>query len=589
MEDMRNLVPRQAPEGFLTWVSAICQDELDTHGFLYEQEWVEDWGLDVLMDEWASPRKRKMVRVQCSCCGYQDLYHYGRGLRGYGFILPESFTEMEGGQVYEDGDAILCPSCGCPVQIRRRAALRQKGYFVPSESRAMSAAVVGEDHLLALTGWVIQRRVSYGGGEWLEAVAAEAYVFSPTDCAQLMGWVNACSGNAGYFIQYTREWRQPREWRERWGEADEIFSLSEELLAESCLPHCKLDVYMEHRPGAYHFPVAWLRLYQAHPSVESVLVHGLPRVLDDLLYSQCRREDQWEKNKKGLPDLHELDWSQTRPAQMLHLNREELRLARDQDWGQLFWDLFRYSKAAGELLTGEDIVNAFYLGDDHVGQLVGRGPVAKSIRYLLQQCGQWEDAYVPEPEDEDPPADAECPDVQILTDYWDMAQRLGWDLSNDRVRFPHDLFAAHDEAAVQVSFLKEKGLAPSFRVRRMQLRKYVFAADGFFIRPAASQKELTDEGNALHHCVSSYGKNHASGKTAIFFIRRKRAPKESYYTLELDEKKLEVRQNRGLRNCPRTPEVQAFEELWIRWVRAGAPRDGSGKPVIDVGREVIVA
>lgn len=119
--------------------------------------------------------------------------------------------------------------------------------------------------------------------------------------------------------------------------------------------------------------------------------------------------------------------------------------------------------------------------------------------------------------------------------------------------------------------------------------KYVFAADGFFIRPAASQKELTDEGNALHHCVSSYGKNHASGKTAIFFIRRKRAPKESYYTLELDEKKLEVRQNRGLRNCPRTPEVQAFEELWIRWVRAGAPRDGSGKPVIDVGREVIVA
>ena len=84
----------------------------------------------------------------------------------------------------------------------------------------------------------------------------------------------------------------------------------------------------------------------------------------------------------------------------------------------------------------------------------------------------------------------------------------------------------------------------------------------------------------MHHCVSGYGQRHAEGKTAIFFIRRKSRSRESYYTLELDEKTLTVRQNRGLRNCPRTPEVRAFEELWLSWVRAGAPRDERGKPVI---------
>ena len=278
-------------------------------------------------------------------------------------------------------------------------------------------------------------------------------------------------------------------------------------------------------------------------------------------------------------EVHELDWSQTRPAQMLHLNKEELHLAREQGWGQLFWDLFRYSKAAGELLTGEDIENAFFLGDEHVGQLVGRGPVAKSIRYLLQQCDQIETGYVPEPEDEDPPADAQVPDVQILTDYWAMAERLGWDLTNERVRFPHNLFAAHDEAAAQAAQLEEKSLPAKFRVRRMVLRKYAFAADGLLIRPAASQQELTDEGNALHHCVSTYGKKHANGKTAIFFIRRKNAPGKSFYTLELDDRELTVQQNRGMRNCPRTPEVRAFEELWLSWVRAGAPRDSDGKPI----------
>ena len=577
MEDVRALVPRTPPEGFLTWAAAALEGELDTHGFLYEVEWVEDYGLDFLLDEWASPRKRKMVRVQCSCCGYEDRYHYGRGQRGYGFVLPESYAEVEGGTVYEDGDSILCPSCGCPVQIRRRAGLKGKGYFVPAESRAMSAAVVGEERLLVLTGWVLQRRVFYGGGERLEAIPAEAYVFSARDCAQLMGWTNAYSGTAGYFIQYTRAWRQPRNWTDCWGQEEHIFGLTEELLGESCLPHCKLDVYLEPRPGAYHFPVAWLRLCQAHPNAEAALLHGLPRVLDDLIYAKCRLE----QHTRGDIEVHELDWSQTKPARMLHLNREELRLAREQDWGKLFWDLFRYSKADGELLTGEDMVNAFRLGDEHVGQLVGRGPVAKSIRYLLGQCELAETGYVPEPEDEDPPAYATVPDVQILTDYWDMAQRLGWDLTNERVRFPHDLFAAHDEAAAQAAQLEEKSLPAKFRVRRMVLRKYAFAADGLLIRPAGSQRELTDEGNALHHCVSTYGKKHANGKTAIFFIRKKNAPRQSYFTLELDEQELTVRQNRGMRNGPRTPEVRAFEELWLSWVRAGAPRDKAGRPVVE--------
>ncbi|MBS5135877.1 MAG: PcfJ domain-containing protein [Oscillospiraceae bacterium] len=578
MEDVRELVPRKLPEGFLTWAAAALEGELDTHGFLYEVEWVEDYGLDFLLDEWARAKKRKMVRVQCSCCGYEDRYHYGKGQWGYGFVLPESYTEVEGGTVYEDGDSILCPSCGCPVQIRRRAGLKGRGYFVPAESRAMSAAVVGNERLLVLTGWVLQRRVFYGGGERLEAIPAEAYVFSARDCAQLMGWANAYSGTAGYFIQYTRAWRQPRNWTDRWGNEEHIFGLTEELLEESSLPHCKLDVYMEHRPGAYHFPVEWLRLCQAHPNAEAALIHGLPRVLDDLIYAKCRLE----QNKQGDIEVHELDWSQTKPARMLHLNREELRLAREQDWGRLFWDLFRYSKAAGELLTGEDMVNAFRLGDEHVGQLVGRGPVAKSIRYLLGQCELAETGYVPEPEDEDPPAYAAVPDVQILTDYWNMAQRLGWDLTNERVRFPHDLFAAHDEAAAQAAQREEKGLAAKFRVRRMVLRKYVFAADGLLIRPAGSQKELTDEGNTLHHCVGTYGKKHANGETAIFFIRKKTAPRESYFTLELDEQGLTVRQNRGMRNGPRTPEVLAFEELWLSWVRAGAPRDKTGRPVVEV-------
>ena len=585
MEDMREQISRDPPEGFLEWAARELAGELDTFGFLYEQEWAEDWGLEQLLDEWAKPRKRRMVRVECSCCGYRDLYHYGRDYKaGYGFVLPESYTEVEGGTIYGDGENILCPQCGTPVLIRKRADVRKKGYFVTAETQAMSASLVGKGRFLALTCWMIQRQASVGGGSRLVAIPAEAYVFSPTECAQLMGWTNGYSGNGGYFIQYTRAWRQPKGWRERWGQEEHIFGLTPELVAASCLPHCKLDVYMAERPGVRHYPVAWLRLCQAHPNAEAVLIHGLPRVLDDLLRER-NREDLWEKNVKGLPELPKLDWSQTRPAQILGLTKDELRLGREQDWGMLYWDLYRRSKEAGEVLTGQDIVNAFYLGDDHVGELVGRGPVSRSIRYLLHQCGQWEDAYEPEPEDEDPPPDAVIPDVQTLIDYWTMAGQLGWDLTDSQLRFPHNLMAAHDEVAAEVAKLAEAGRAQLFRLRRKQLARWSFAWGDMLIRPAASQKELTDEGNSLHHCVSRYGKDHAEGRTAIFFVRRRSKPKESYYTLELDERKLVVRQNRGLRNCPRTPEVLAFEELWLGWVRSGAHRDQRGKPVVQAVRQ----
>lgn len=84
------------------------------------------------------------------------------------------------------------------------------------------------------------------------------------------------NNTAGYFISYTRDWRQPRRWSERWGAAKAVYGLTPELVERSCLPHCKLDVYMQGGTGPARHPVAYLRLYQERPNVEHVLVHGLP-------------------------------------------------------------------------------------------------------------------------------------------------------------------------------------------------------------------------------------------------------------------------------------------------------------------------
>ena len=576
MEDVRKLVQRTPPEGLLAWAEKR-RPELSVEGLVIETEWAEDWSLETVLDERARGKKVRAIRARCSACTQSGLlWRQKDGYGRWGFIHPDRWTEGGEFDVSVPGDEVTCPFCGERVVVIQKSKLGRKGYFVTGTARVMSAAVEGKEKYLVLTGWTVERRVYANARRELTAIPAEAYVFSARDCAQLMGWVNSYSGTAGYFIQYTRAWRQPRAWRECWGPETELFGLTPELVAGSCLPHCKLDVYMEPRFGCgARYPVAWLRLYQAHPSAEGLLTRGLPQVLDELL-REAVTHPNWKDNRQGLAELTELRWTESRPSRMLGLTKDELALARQMGWGALFWRLFTGAKALGERLTEADICNAFSLGDEHVTDLVGRGPVGKSLRYLLHQC----ELTGVEEEDEDPDPNGAM-DVQTLLDYWDMAERAGYHLDDPAVRWPRNLLAAHDRMSGLLATQEAHDQAGLFRVRRRLLSRYTFQANGLLIRPAGSQRELKEEGEKLCHCVASYGKRHARGETAIFFLRRKAKPGVPFYTLELDERTLTVRQNRGRRNGPRTSEVQAFEELWLSWLKAGAPRDKGGHPVLE--------
>lgn len=589
MENVAKLVSRTPPEGLTAW--APVRDDLETWGLVYEAVWVPDYSLETMLDEGAGPRKIKAVKVRCSCCGESRLLPWAKTDErhgGYGFSQEDERsgeTALVGA-----GDESICPICGVPVRVKKAAEIG-RGYFVADKTGVMSASVVGKEKYLVLTGWTIQRRVSRNATARLEVLPAEAYVFAREDCRKLMGWRNSYSGNAGYFVSYTQDWSEPQKWSESWGRAGGIFGLTPELVAGSCLPNCKLDVYMEtFQNEKPKFPIMYLRLYQQHPNVENLLLSGLPMVLDDLL-EEARRFGDWEReNSKGLPRVKDIRWGEARPDRMLGLTKDELRLGREQGWDAFFWRLFVRTKAQGEHLTGEDVQRAFMLGDPNLLELPGQGPVGKSIRYLLKQQERYDWAYnypyVYEEDDEEPdePVPGAYSDVTTLLDYWAACRALGRNLDDVQVRFPRNLIEAHDAAAEQRRIAEAKKadapLAPRFRVRRRQLAKYIFEAEGLKIIPAGSRAELQKEADTLHHCVWTYARRHAEGDTAIFFIRRTVEPWKPYYTLELDEKTLTVRQNRGLRNCGKTAAVQAFEDLWISWARAGAKRDERGRPVL---------
>lgn len=108
--------------------------------------------------------------------------------------------------------------------------------------------------------------------------------------------------------------------------------------------------------------------------------------------------------------------------------------------------------------------------------------------------------------------------------------------------------------------------------RAAALDRYSYSSGKMLIYPASCLEDLLKESDQLHHCVKTYAQEIADGKTAIFFIRNTVDPLQSFFTLELDEETLAVRQNRGRYNCERTDEVRKFEQEWLGWLHGGARR-----------------
>lgn len=147
-------------------------------------------------------------------------------------------------------------------------------------------------------------------------------------------------------------------------------------------------------------------------------------------------------------------------------------------------------------------------------------------------------------------------------DYINDCTKLGMDLTQDAVLFPSNLHNAHQNTIEQVRVQADALLDKQIAARCLVLQKYRFEASGFILRPAASSQELIDEGKALHHCVGTYAKNYADGRTNLFVIRRAEEPDKPFYTLEIYGTSNAITQCRGLRNCSPTDEVKAFLDLF---------------------------
>lgn len=593
MENYTKAVSRVPPEGL--WESE--RDRLDTYGIIYSKEFIPAADPDSVIG--AGQGKTPAVRCRCSACGEEFYRPWARtaGPDGaaYGFIE----TGSGGVFLVGSGDSMECPVCGTHCCVKCASRIRSDinagtRAFITAETGAMSAQLLpGNDgeRPLVLICWKLRRYCTHTGGDLKVILPADAYVFAPDGRSKLTGSHRSYSGTAGYFMVYKSKWDQPKDWHSDWGRQDRIYGLTPELTEKSCLRNSRLWEYMQDAGINSAYPVEYLSLWQEHPQVENLAAQGAGYLLSELTAERNTVRDR-EDNRRGLFTYDLIDFGQRRPSAMLGLTREEFRRMTGHKWSAGLLRLYLARKRAGELLTDEDIENVFMLGGDlELGKMhypPGAG-AGKAARYLLRQIECAEYRYDHEIDEYCDPEEYYQISAGLLRDYWDMAGHCGWDLRDPAVRWPKDLEAAHDRAAEAERTILDRQSAALFRKRYKELKKYSFAHGGIRISPCATQDQLTREGSTLHHCVAGYAHRVARGETSIFFIRREKAPRTPWYTLEFDEKNLVVRQNRGKRNCARTPEVKAFEQLWLSWIHDGCPRDGQGEPVINDNREAATA
>lgn len=457
----------------------------------------------------------------------------------FGVLLPDG--PKIGGQ------EAICPECGASVRLAHVGSFCQ---VIDQYSHWCALDRIGDK--LVIYCWVAQRDVCKDGTYLTSVKPFEAYVVEQKKVVRLTAYVKFMSS-----CHLTEEWRQVKICHDTLGIVNHLLPFDPSLLEGTSVENSKLDLYMSLKGEKY--PVSYLRLFLRHQNVENLLVQGAGELVAEMIDQEMGHYG----SIRGVPKLVDVNWKEKRPAQMLGLNKDEFAFLVSQQWNAKELDLYCKFRYVDQAKLPEDMELFRKSTVWSVNKLIDEGhPVRRCIRYVVKQ-GEY---------------------VQYLLDYWAMARTEGLDLSDDSLRWPKNLKRAHDKVMKAQQDRKDKeylqrqkaaieSRKPGFRKYYKRMAWTAYSANGILIRPCRNERELIAESSALSHCVKTYAERIALGKTAILFIRRENAPNEPWYTLELDPKTLEVRQNRGKKNCAPTAEVVAFVEQWTAAKLSGRKKE----------------
>lgn len=544
-ENYAERLEKRPPEGLVPWLLEHKWYKRDY--LIYRAGYETDYMTGI---------KTKVVNAVCTACGSDMVLDYAAGPAcasyapaPFGFILPSGETTIS-------GNNCLCPCCGAQVRAVHIGQFRER---IIDDVYPLTFGRI--DNKLVVYLWCIRQCIDKHGNVRYEDWPYEAYVVEEKKLVRLVGYVKSTNS-----IHLNGNWTQRQRMYDSLGAVKpyEIYGEVGAAIQGTTADNSKLDIYMQLHEASL-FPVTYLAVYKKHPNIENLLTSGC----GEMIAKEIQRDRSYASyytysgTSWRMPPLTYINWKETKPFRMLGITKEEMK--RYIELGIDLSDIaFTKEIRKKEPLSLEDVALIKKYGFTPTLELFnscetirnGR-TVMRCLRYLEKQKDM---------------------KVYDLRDYWRMAQRLEYDLNDDAVFFPKNLKREHDRIDRELKELQAKkdaeeraaaiaARAPLFEKRRAALTPFEFHESGLLIRPCADEAELIREGKILSHCVARYASSICSGQTAIFFIRKEEEAEKPYFTLEFDEKKQAILQNRGKQNCDPPEAVKRFAADWLTWVQ----------------------
>lgn len=507
--------------------------------------------------------KQKAAQVHCTACG-RDFYlsyyrctpcHNGGGVDAFGFYDPLD------NEPKQTGSTCICPECGAEAQALHIGHISSTGTAIASGYFMTLHNVRG--HFVAL-GWQIFKEVDKDGRIYFTVRRYEGVGIIDGRPVRFSGYKHVI-----YSLSWNTRWEARARWQDRCDEwdADEIFLTDADAFEGTEIAKSALDVFI--KDGKTHVRVgAYLHLWTRFPNVENLVRSGLTPYVKSLIQYGTHTSYYGYNAYTGFSVAEaakHINTKVAKPFLMLGIEKTEIPLARELDVAEL--DYYKQTKARrGVRLTAEQLHMLKGFGfKSFEGMLAAaeetgnRLPMIRALNYLKKQRAVEEARAIRQ-------TDAHLITPVYLRDYWYMLTKARGRVPAELL-LPKDLIAAHDKAQAEVKEKEDRELSEKIASQAKKNAELCFedADTGLLIRPAATHRELIREGEKLHHCVAGYAHQVANGTSLILLIRHIDKPDEPFFTLEWKNGK--VAQNRGLRNCARTPEVTAFEAKWLDYIK----------------------
>lgn len=514
--------------------------------------------------------KQKAAQVHCTACG-RDFYlsyyhctpcHNGGGVDAFGFYDPLD------NEPKQTGSTCICPECGAGAQALHIGHISNTGTVIASGYFMTLHNVRG--HFVAL-GWKIFKEVDKDGRIYFTVYRYEGVGIIDGRPVRFSGFKHVL-----YSLSWNPRWEARARWQDRCDEwdADEIFLTDADAFEGTEIAKSALDVFI--KDGKTHVRVgAYLHLWTRFPHVENLVRSGLTPYVKSLIQYGTHTSYYGYNAYTGFSVAEaakHINTKVAKPFLMLGIEKTEIPLAREIDVAEL--DYYKQTKARrGVRLTAEQLhmlkgfgfeaFEGMFAAAEKTGN---RLPMIRALNYLKKQRAVEEARAIRQ-------TDAHLITPRYLRDYWDLRIKARGEVTPEFL-LPKELISMHDDMQAEVREQENLKLSENIAAQAKKHVGLCFTDEeaGLLIRPAVSHQELVREGEQLHHCVAGYANDVAAGRTLILFIRHIDKPDEPFFTLEWRGGK--VAQNRGLRNCARTPEVTDFEAKWLKYIMKEAKNHG---------------